>query len=470
MSGVDKSSLGLNTAKKQVPRNVPQLSLAALAEQQTQSSDFQKVDRNRSGVLKEKCSNVPDRVYDESSLASNLSKLTLSVSKQRPLEHIDSVRKPLGLTDNLKTSKQPPIKPVRIGVPTKPTSFSLAELAKEHNSSPPGSSSWVFSTSPRQQNTNPQMSGLSLAQLAQQQTGSPPTGSMSNLKKHSKHSKSTDSSLANSAKHHSKQSNIMAANVDTQSSDSSINMAALEYQQWNVTKGDLGSSSKSSVSNSPQGNPYDHPPKVKETIASHQATKGFSLSALAAKHEEKITTVAQSAPPRDHRTQLIQDVKERNSERKLLPPPGFKPKQTIDLSALAAQHKLPEQHHTDQVTALKLPPKLLKEVLTTKPSIFGQTLCCNYSQVSPPVKLHGSKNLFYPKFSFVRQMSHSSNSPVIDVNPLVPFDFSTPSPDDIVLRKQEGAFTRTGNYITFGRSHISLILTTKQLISLMRRI
>ena len=445
MSGADKSTLGLNaaTAKKQAAsRNSPQLSLAALAEQQTQSSDFQKVDSNRTGVLKEKCSNVPDRIYDDSNLASNLSKLTLSVSKQRPLEHVDSVRKPPGLTDNLKTSKHPPIKPVGMGVPTKSTSFSLAELAKEHKSSPPGSSSWVFSTSPRQQNTNPQMSGLSLAQLAQQQTGSPPTGSMSYLKKHSK---SADSSLAALAKHHSKQSNLMAANLDTQSSDSNISMAALECEQWNVTKGDLGSNSKSSVSSSPQKNPCEHPPKVKETIVSHQATKGFSLSALAAKHEERITTSIQNAPARDHRTQLIQDVKERNSERKLLPPPGFKPKQTIDLSALAAQHKLPEQHYTDQVTALKLPPKVLKEVLTTKPSIFGQTLCCNYSQVSPPVKLHGSKSLFYPKFSFVRQMSHSSNSPEIDVNPLVPFDFSTPSPDDIVLRKQEGAFTRTGN-------------------------
>ena len=445
MSGTDESTLGLNTPKKQDPasRNLPQLSLAALAVQQTQCSNFQKVDSNSSGVLKEKCSNVPDKIYDESSLASNLSKLTLSISKQRPVGNTYSVRKPTGFTDNLKASKQPPIKPVGIGIPTKPT-FSLAKLAKDHSSSPPGSSSGVFSTSPRQQNTNPQSSGLSLAQLAQQQTGSPPTYGMSHLKKHSKHSKSADSNLAALSKKHSKQSDLMGANLDTQSSDSGINTAALEYQQWDATKGDSGLSSRSSMSSSPQRNPIDHPPKVKETIASHQASKAFSLSALAAKHEERMATTIQIAPPRVQE-RPVQDVKESNTERKLLPPPGFKPKQTIDLSVLAAQHKLPEQHRTNKVTHLKLPPKLLKEVPTTKPSIFGQTLCCNYSQVSPGVKLDLSKNLFYPKFSFVRQMSHSSSSPVIDVNPLVPFDFSTPSPDDIVLRKQQGAFTRTGN-------------------------
>ena len=243
--------------------------------------------------------------------------------------------------------------------------------------------------------------------------------------------------MAALAKHHSKQSNLMGANLDTQSSDSGISTAALEYQQWNATKEDSGSSSRSSMSSSPQRNPSDHPPKVKETMMNNQASKGFSLSALAAKHEERMTTV-QSTPPRVL-ARPDQDVKEMKSERKLLPPPGFKPKQTIDLSALAAQHKLPEQHRTDQVTPLKLPPKLLKEVLTTKPSIFGQTLCCNYSQASPGVKLDVSKSIFYPKFSFIRQISHSSNSPVIDVNPLVPFDFSTPSPDDIVLRKQQGA-------------------------------
>ena len=445
MSGTDESTLGLNTPKKQVSasRNLPQLSLAALAVQQTQCSDFQKVDSNISSVLKEKCSNVSDKICDESSLASNLSKLTLSVSKQRRIENTYSVRKPTGCTDNLKATKQPPIKPLGIGIPTKPTSVSLAKLAKEHSSSPPGSSGLVFSTSPRQQNTNPQTSGLSLAQLAEQQTGSPPTDGMVHLKKHSKHSKSADSSLAALAKHHSKQSNLMGANLDTQSSDSGLNTAALEYQQLNATKEDSGSSSRSSMSSSPQRNPSDHPPKVKETVMSNQASKGFSLSALAAKHEERMTTI-QSAPPRVL-ARPDQDVKEMKSDRKLLPPPGFKPKQTIDLSALAAQHKLPEQHRTDQVTPLKLPPKLLKEVLTTKPSIFGQTLCCNYSQACPGVKLDVSKSIFYPKFSFIRQISHSSNSPVIDVNPLVPFDFSTPSPDDIVLRKQQGAFTRTGN-------------------------
>ncbi|VDI01187.1 Hypothetical predicted protein [Mytilus galloprovincialis] len=70
-------------------------------------------------------------------------------------------------------------------------------------------------------------------------------------------------------------------------------------------------------------------------------------------------------------------------------------------------------------------------------SFLGQVLClydCNYKV---------NKKRKYSQFSYSHQMKHIKRSCNI-MNEIIPFDFTTPSPDDIVKSKQKAAFTRTG--------------------------
>ncbi|XP_076083917.1 uncharacterized protein LOC143054757 isoform X1 [Mytilus galloprovincialis] len=70
-------------------------------------------------------------------------------------------------------------------------------------------------------------------------------------------------------------------------------------------------------------------------------------------------------------------------------------------------------------------------------SFLGQVLClydCNYKV---------NKKRKYNRFSYIHQMKHIKRSCNI-MNEIIPFDFTTPSPDDIVRSKQKAAFTRTG--------------------------
>ncbi|XP_052098618.1 uncharacterized protein LOC127733294 isoform X1 [Mytilus californianus] len=70
-------------------------------------------------------------------------------------------------------------------------------------------------------------------------------------------------------------------------------------------------------------------------------------------------------------------------------------------------------------------------------SFLGQVLClydCNY-------KLNKKRK--YSQFSYIHQMKYIKRSCDI-MNEIIPFDFTTPSPDDIVRSKQKAAFTRTG--------------------------
>ncbi|XP_063408361.1 uncharacterized protein LOC134691824 isoform X2 [Mytilus trossulus] len=70
-------------------------------------------------------------------------------------------------------------------------------------------------------------------------------------------------------------------------------------------------------------------------------------------------------------------------------------------------------------------------------SFLGQVLClydCNYKI---------NKKRKYGQFSYTHQMKNIKRSCNI-MNEIIPFDFTTPSPDDIVRSKQKAAFTRTG--------------------------
>ena len=383
-------------------------SLADLAAQQTLDVESKNLDTNSRDVLRERSSNIPST---ESHLTSELSKLKLSIGKQEfkrsavTSKLTDSMEKSMGMEQHIS-------KPTGLNVPTKPPSFSLADLAKEHSSSPPSSFSKISSTPPRQQIINPSMTGLSLAQLAQQQSGSSPSHSVIQQGKDSNHSKTIGLGFN------------LAAPEQNHSDESGHKKAASHPENKHVLS--ISSLNKSELTRA-----------VIYSTKSHQRPKTFNLSALAVQHEQR-TKGIHCVPEENKGTKHI--------DKQPLPPPGFKPKQKVDLSALAAQHKMPESSQNVQVPKKEISKKVksANEVLTTKPSIFGHALCSNYASVKLETKSSASKGLSYPKFSFIRQISKGSNSPTLDTRPVVPFDFSTPSPDDIVLKKQQSAFTRTG--------------------------
>ena len=74
-----------------------------------------------------------------------------------------------------------------------------------------------------------------------------------------------------------------------------------------------------------------------------------------------------------------------------------------------------------------------------KPSLFAQVFCTTqHGHRQPTAKLS------YPRFSYHRQVSSGVSVSVVAEGIIKPFNFLTPSPDDIVKEKQKAAFSRTG--------------------------
>ncbi|XP_078681500.1 uncharacterized protein LOC144916281 isoform X1 [Branchiostoma floridae x Branchiostoma belcheri] len=74
-----------------------------------------------------------------------------------------------------------------------------------------------------------------------------------------------------------------------------------------------------------------------------------------------------------------------------------------------------------------------KEAMS-QPSPFAQALCCK--------DCHYKQAGNHPRFSYYHQRKGQRSVSPVQVAQIVPFDFSTPSPDDVVKKKQKGAFTR----------------------------
>lgn len=79
--------------------------------------------------------------------------------------------------------------------------------------------------------------------------------------------------------------------------------------------------------------------------------------------------------------------------------------------------------------------------LMKRPSNFGSTLCLEIS-----VRAKGSKQIKYKrkKFSCSLQMKDMKERLPVELKEIKAFDFSTPSPDDVVKAKQTQAFNRSG--------------------------
>jgi len=94
-------------------------------------------------------------------------------------------------------------------------------------------------------------------------------------------------------------------------------------------------------------------------------------------------------------------------------------------------------------------------VQTKALSVFGIVMCLNQTKAKKNTGKCKSVQFKHPKFSYNRQVTKCVE--VKKKMDVVPFDFSTPSPDDFVKKKQAAAFTRSGNgqrgSITEGTDH-----------------
>ncbi len=356
-------------------------------------------------------------------------------------------------------------------IPPRKEGISPSALAQSHGTPPRQQQGLSLSALSQSQSSKPP--GISLAQLAQQQTGSPPIHSP--LEQHE--SKRRDFSLSELARQHeskqseqpkvitksginlsdlAKQDSAKSEKLATGGQHTGISLSALAQQH--SRKGEAQGASKHESDQEEKGSTLLSKPSVnssalasqhaemwKESSSENVNTATDRMKALDISHFESSPEKKQLRPPPGFKA------------KQSGPPPGFKPKQTVDLSALAAQHKMqpsvsaPSQ--MAQVLATKLTPKpaaAVQRVVIAKPSIFGQALCSNLS------KPHQSKSCSYPKFAYMRQISNPRHSPVKEKKPIKVFDFSTPSPDDIVKHRQKGAFTRTGGKNCHKFSHLGL--------------
>ena len=353
----------------------------------------------------------------------------------------------------LAQSQSTPTRPAEV---SQPGGISLAALAQSHGTPPRQQQNISLSGLAQSQSSKPV--GISLAQLAQQQTGSPPV--YSQLEQNE--SNRREFSLSDLARQHETKDSAQPKIVPK----SGINLSDLAKQHSTKLPGgvqkpglSLSALAQQHSLNQESKGAAQHESIQRGEGTPHPSKPTINLSALASQHagnrKESGSESIQEAT--DGMKSLNISKPESESQGKNLrpppgfkakqagPPPGFKLKQTVDLSALAAQHKMqpsaPVPSQMAQVLAAKLTPKpagKVMQVVIAKPSIFGQALCSNLS------KPHQYKSCSYPKFSYTRQMSNPRHSPIKEKKPIKVFDFSTPSPDDIVKHKQKGAFTRTG--------------------------
>jgi hypothetical protein len=112
-----------------------------------------------------------------------------------------------------------------------------------------------------------------------------------------------------------------------------------------------------------------------------------------------------------------------------------KPFQTQILNDSQDREQMLEQTFTEEIGN-----SMECEILKLRASYVGQVLCLNQCKYNTS---KDSRKRKYFKFSYIYQMKHVKKSTDV-MKKIVPFDFSTPSPDDIVKSRQKAAFIGTG--------------------------
>ena len=232
---------------------------------------------------------------------------------------------------------------------------------------------------------NTQVAGISLADLAlnqQQKELSHTDKSIISVKEHKSTSKSAGFSLAALAQIH------QVKNVNETESQGTISLASLAARHEKVQNISSENLSRS--------------PKVGQTLSSSPLASNISLSDLAKLHS-KVTSVS-----------------EQNVNK---------------------EFKIDEDKTQKDQSVSVMPPVLSMESskFNAEASDFGKALCavCLQNRKSSSRK--------FTKFAYTHQIS-SKHRPETALYKIVPFDFSTPSPDDRVLNKQKAAFGVQSKY------------------------
>ena len=334
-------------------------------------------------------------------------------------------------------------KPLKQGTP--PRGISLSELAVQHNT-PPNSSGTpprFHSLSERTVGYSSSPKSTSLAALAASQCTPPKPCGLTDMSVKQGSTAPIAINLSDLAKTHGWGSSCAP---ETKIVHPSERQDESDLQPVNLSDLAKKHSVPSNTSNLSQAAPKHD-----------SAKKEISLASLAASHAVQPSPVAQ-ANEMGNKSHI--DTTETGKIPPGNAPPGFKPKQgnskappgfedhmpkprplgLLNLSDLAAQHKsVVIKPKTDQSQKHRNIPIVVPK---TEPSQFAKALGASFSNLI--LKSHSKcsrRSSRSSRFSYCKQ-SAGTKSIVIPEHVIVPFDFSTPSPDDIVKSKQKAAFSR----------------------------
>lgn len=280
--------------------------------------------------------------------------------------------------------------------------------------------------SPKSQSSSLGSDSLSLAELASrhQQT-------------HSKGFNSPSSSLAELAKQHSPTKS--AGGV-------SLSALAQQHNSSTVQGSERGLSLQALVSGSSTG-----------SHGLSNPAPGLSLAQLASSHKAVQSTLGHGALPPGGASmktgsQLggVSLASLAKSEGTLCLSDLLKSKVTISGSRQLSADRTPSPDETSSscFSPVEDEMTLLVKVqcdatLLSTPSVLGKALCLQQTRKR---KASDSDEhcLKYPRFTYAVQAKDVRHHTPVHKREVKLFDFSTPSPDDLVRQRQRGAFTRTG--------------------------